>query len=247
MPFDSKDPDTIAALKLAVDEAVATATAGLLSKRDELLGSTKALKDKLAEHELHATELEAKEQAAREETLKKAGKVDELLASQKTSYQKVIDTQNERNEKLINTVRDSRVNEALVKAIAAEKGVPELLLPVMKNRVKFDPATFAIEIVNADGTPMLTADGRVASVADLVIEYKSNDLYGRAFEANVGSGGGSQGDRFSGAGNTVNPFVAPKGGKVDVTAVSKYYTEMVASGKGEIAKAQAKEAGINIK
>ena len=78
--------------------------------------------------------------------------------------------------------------------IAAAKGVPELLLPLIEKsaRVVLDEDDqFVVRIVDAQDTPRLNSDGSFMNVADLVAELRRSEVYGRAFDGTGISGSGS--------------------------------------------------------
>lgn len=86
------------------------------------------------------------------------------------------------------------IDAQAVAAIAAEKGVPELLLPHVKGRVRVSEVDgeFRFEILDKNGSPMIAdASGTPAGFADLVKSMKADPIYGRAFEGSGASGGGA--------------------------------------------------------
>lgn len=89
------------------------------------------------------------------------------------------------------------------------KGEPELLLPHMRNRVRFnegEDGTLTMDILNAHGSPMLGPKGERATPADIVKEYKAHPVFGRGFEGTGSSGAGlSPGGRTAGQ-PARNPF-----------------------------------------
>lgn len=89
-------------------------------------------------------------------------------------------------------------------AIAAAKGIPQLLLPHVKGRVKVveQDGQFTVQVLDAQGNPMVAdAAGTPATIAHLVESMKADPIYGRAFEGTGASGGGapSAGSQAAGA------------------------------------------------
>lgn len=84
------------------------------------------------------------------------------------------------------------IDAAATSAIAAEKGIPELLLPHVQRQVKvFDEqGKYVVRVLAPDGTPRMNSKGEYLGVKDLIAELKGNDIYGRAFEGTGASGGG---------------------------------------------------------
>lgn len=77
-------------------------------------------------------------------------------------------------------------------AIVTAKGVPQLLLPHVKTRVKVieEDGQFKVQVLNERGEPMISdASGTPATISDLVNSFKSDPIYGRAFESSGASGG----------------------------------------------------------
>lgn len=79
-------------------------------------------------------------------------------------------------------------------AIAEAKGIPQLLLPHIKGRVKVleENGQFKVQILNAAGGQMVAdAAGTPATFKHLIDEFKADPIYGRAFEGTGASGGGA--------------------------------------------------------
>lgn len=87
-------------------------------------------------------------------------------------------------------------------ALQAARGVPELLLPVLRDRLAVagdGVGGFAVRVVDAAGIPLRHegGDGGFMSVADLVEGLRADPVYGRAFD---GSGKGGSGAPTAGRG-----------------------------------------------
>ncbi len=102
-------------------------------------------------------------------------------------------------------------------AIAAQKGDPELLMPFVKQQtkvIKLDSGDYAARVVDADGEICYNGKGNPMEVSELVESMKADVKYGRLFDADVPSGGGTQ---------PTKKAVAPgtKEDRSDATPVSK--------------------------
>ena len=84
------------------------------------------------------------------------------------------------------------VTSAAVQAIAAHKGVPDLLLPHIqaKTKVVKDGEDYVVRVVDESGDPRGNTSGGFMTVEDLVKELKGHTTFGRAFESDAPNGGG---------------------------------------------------------
>ena len=86
-------------------------------------------------------------------------------------------------------------------AIGAEKGVPQLLLPHLRQFVKIteDPETkeLGYEVVDQKGDRRVDGKGVPLTMRGLLSELKTSDVFGRAFEGSGASGSGTPGNRQS--------------------------------------------------
>jgi len=83
-------------------------------------------------------------------------------------------------------------NEATL-AVAELKGIPELLMPFIKNQVKVkdEGGRFAAFIVDNQGDQRYSGiTGQPMTIKELVAEMKANEKFGRLFESDVQGGGG---------------------------------------------------------
>ena len=178
MAYDPKDLDTKAALKAAIEEAVAEATTGLVAKNTELLGKLKkATKDAQidpAEHAALQAELDATQV-----------KLTDALKAAKTAT-----TEAEKIKKAYEN--ESKVAHRLL----VDNGLSVALLEAGVKKPAYQKAAIAM----LAGQVVLTADGenRIAKVGDkllkdFVAEWSKSDE-GKAFvDAPVNTGGGAQG------------------------------------------------------
>jgi hypothetical protein len=134
--------------------------------------------------------------------LKKAEEAELSEAERKGEWDKLRAQMNEKHDAALKAKDETisamraRLNAELVDAkavaaIAAAKGVPELLLPHVQRHVKVDDE-FNVQVVDAKGDPRVGAKGEPLTIADLVAEMKSSEIFGRAFEGSGQSGSGKQ-------------------------------------------------------
>lgn len=92
------------------------------------------------------------------------------------------------------TLQKYLVTTAAVQAIAAHKGVPDLLLPHIQSKTKVikDGEDYVVRVVDESGDPRGNASGGFMTVEDLVKELKSSPTFGRAFESEAPAGGGAK-------------------------------------------------------
>jgi hypothetical protein len=92
------------------------------------------------------------------------------------------------------TLQKYLVTTAAVQAIAAHKGVPDLLLPHIQAKTKVikDGEDYVVRVVDESGDPRGNASGGFMTVEDLVKELKSSPTFGRAFESEAPSGSGAK-------------------------------------------------------
>jgi hypothetical protein len=118
------------------------------------------------------------------------------LREQMAAKQTEKDTAHANREKSLLTALESHLIDAqATAAIASAKGIPQLLLPHVKSRVKVieDNGTFKVQVLGQDGNPMIAdAAGTPAGIAHLIESFKADPVFGRAFEGTGASGGGAQ-------------------------------------------------------
>lgn len=92
------------------------------------------------------------------------------------------------------TLQKYLVTTAAVQAIAAHKGVPDLLLPHIQAKTKVikDGEDYVVRVVDESGDPRGNASGGFMTVEDLVKELKGSPTFGRAFESEAPAGGGAK-------------------------------------------------------
>lgn len=159
---------TAAEFQKDLDDAIATRDA---VKKDsaKLRDKYDALNAKVAA--LEKADAEAKAKAEQDEKLK-AGKYEELLADNKKTYEQKLAEQRTK----FNTLYNERVVTAQLKQAAASikgivpKAVDEVAL-LLAGRIKVDPETFAITVVDEHGNPALDKEMKPMTIAALAEAY----------------------------------------------------------------------------
>lgn len=115
----------------------------------------------------------------------------------------------EENASLRSLIVGAALENAANEAIAAAKGNPALLMPIIKSMTKaeYQDGKVVISVLDEGGKPKIKdhVNQTPYSVSDLIEELKSNEAYGGAFEAHTG-----------GSGATVRPVGAPPTSKPDM-------------------------------
>lgn len=86
------------------------------------------------------------------------------------------------------------VENAATSAVAEAKGVPDLLLPFVKQQVKVveEDGQFQVYVVDGQGDRRYSGiTGQPMTIKELVAEMKSNEKYGRLFESEAPQGQGT--------------------------------------------------------
>lgn len=147
-------------------------------------------------------EIEALVEAARiaeENKLTQAGEWDKLKAQMNAKHDEALkglktqlDVKDGEIKSMRGTLESHLVDMTATAAIAAAKGVPELLLPQVQKfvRVVEQDGRYSTKVVDGKGDPRFNARGEPLTVEDLIAEMKVNEVYGRAFEGSGNSGSG---------------------------------------------------------
>jgi len=134
--------------------------------------------------------------AAVEKTISesKDGKVnwDKMKKDLEKGFQAQLQGKDGELQSMSKTLQKYLVTTAAVQAIAAQKGVPDLLLPHIQARTKVvkDGEDYVVRVVDESGDPRGNASGGFMTVEDLVKELKAHATFGRAFESETPSGSG---------------------------------------------------------
>jgi len=253
MAIDLEDPEVKAAVAAAAQEAAKTLIesehAGLLAKRDELLGDNKTLRENLKTFEgVDADKfrsMQSEAEKAEEEKLRANKDFDTILENQQTKLQGVIGEKDAALEKMRGQLHREKITTVATRALADAKGSPELLMPHITSRLSLDD-DMAVVVNDKAGTKMFNGQGQPATIADLVAEMQNDPIMSRAFEAGVKSGTGARssdnnGAAGAGAATAGNPFVRGKDGRWDAFEGMK-----LVKSNPEEARRLADEAGEKI-
>lgn len=99
-----------------------------------------------------------------------------------------------RNQALQNQLYSLLVENSATQAVAEEKGIPELLMPFIKNQTKTveEDGEFRVYVTDEQGDVRYSGiTGEPMTIKELVKEMKGNERFGRLFESEAPSGGGT--------------------------------------------------------
>lgn len=132
------------------------------------------------------------------------GEFEKLKKQIEENHHKTVAEKEKAIERLRSSLENHLIGEKATQAIAEAKGVPTLLLPHVKSRVKVeenDDGEFHVVVLDTDGkTPKLNSKNEPMSIAELVESMKADPVFGRAFEGSGHSGGGGDGGSGGGGG-----------------------------------------------
>jgi hypothetical protein len=116
----------------------------------------------------------------------------------KTDLEKAFNTQLGAKDKelkdMLGALHEHMVTGEAIRAIASEKGVPELLLPHVSKFakvIKDDNGKYVTRVVDEAGDPRGDGKGGFMSIGDYVKGMKSDKVFARAFEADERGGTGA--------------------------------------------------------
>lgn len=133
--------------------------------------------------------LEAQEAHAMSEAERK-GEWEKLKTQMNAAHAEAIKAKDETIGQMRKRLEAELVDAKATAAIAAAKGVPDLLLPHVQRFVRVDDG-FNVQVVDAKGDPRVNGKGEPLTISDLIAEMKTNEIYGRAFEGAGQSGSGT--------------------------------------------------------
>jgi len=215
---DNVSPEVAAVLqkddvKAVIATLIEQAKSPLITKRDDLLGQLTTFKQQLAKVEELGGLQAITDLAEQARTAAEAKRQAELLAAEKDGNAEVLkkhygDQLSAKEQELATlrqTIIDEKVSNKLSAAIREAKGVPELLEPHLRNRIRAElkDGKVAITVLAPNGVPMLKDDGKEANLGDLINELKGSPIFQRAFEAPGTTGSGA---RPSGSPSSTNPW-----------------------------------------
>lgn len=140
--------------------------------------------------------LKADAEKREQERAAKAGEWDKVKAQIEEKYGKEIAQRDQALQETEAAYRRTLLEGAALSAIAAEKGIPAMLMPkVLKHlRDKKSDGKFDVVVVDEQGneriSPRSGSDGPM-TVAELVTELKADAVWARAFDGSSSSGGGA--------------------------------------------------------
>lgn len=204
MAFDANDPED----QKILQDAIAKAMEGAEAKKTELLGETKAerekrrgLEDQLEKLKdsvdgVDVEEYQKLKKAQLEEENRKAeekGEFEKLkiqLAEKSAAETKA---EKDRADGLEARLHSETKTTQILSALAKEKGNPALLTHVVNERIRVEDVDGKLTVVGLDdrGEVMLGEDGKPATVVDVVKHLKTKEEYWGAFDGVDMRGSGS--------------------------------------------------------
>jgi hypothetical protein len=193
-------------------KAVETATAGLVAKRDELLAEKKKASAELNEikskYNLEEYDKVLGEYKAIQESKlsaeEKLAKREQELAAQFSQREKELlkkiesetSTLTEQVTKKDQALRKYLVDSKLQSEIVNASGVPELLMPALRDKVKVleENGEYVVRVIDNGVTRIGDSSGTPMSIQQLVNEFKENPIYGMAFKSSGATGGSATGN-----------------------------------------------------
>lgn len=103
----------------------------------------------------------------------------------------------DRSALLQGALKHSLVNSAASVAIAAHKGTPELLMPIVQSQVQMveKEGKFGVQVIDSEGSVRYSpTSGGLMTVDELIVEMKAHPSYGMAFKTDMKGGEGGIGD-----------------------------------------------------
>lgn len=133
-----------------------------------------------------------------------AARISELEGGDANEHRKLAGRVEElatQNTKLLGALNEQKVKSTCTEAIAAAKGVPALLLPVLTQRVAVESDVVVVK--DDKGNVLLNPEGLPITVAEFVNTLRGRDEYGGAFLGTGSSGGGAPSSSGNGGHLTV--------------------------------------------
>lgn len=201
------------------------AVAGLRRKNTELMDEVKGVKRVLKRHELIEDrivedDLDAALGGLKEKATKKPEGGDKKLedarkeweaekAAISTNAQKEVAKAKEEAAAELEAARNYFLDGEVTRAVAAQKGVPELLGHIIRGHLdvqRGEDGRFSLRVLGADKQPRIKdSAGNPFTLDDLVGELKADPKFGRAFESSGTTGGGAT-QPAPGGGAATNPW-----------------------------------------
>lgn len=118
--------------------------------------------------------------------------VEAAKAAMAQANAKELEKHGQRSQALQGQLYSLMVENAATAAVAELKGVPELLMPFIKQQVRVaeENGQFKVVVIDGAGETRYGATGSPMSIKELVTEMKANERFGRLFESEHQNGGG---------------------------------------------------------
>jgi hypothetical protein len=146
-----------------------------------------------------------------------------------TKHKKELDAKDTEFNSVEKQLQKHLIDDAITKAVIAEKGKVNILSPHLRAHVKMKNVNGirVPSVVDEAGNERVNNSGNLMTIQELVSEYKANEEFAVAFEATgtTGSGGGGPNQRKTTATNSTS-----KVSKDDANAIENNL-EGIASGK----------------
>lgn len=139
-------------------------------------------------------ELIAAQAADDEKKAKDAGEWDKLAAQLNEKHATALAAEAAKTAAMRAALDHYLIDGAATAVIAEAKGVPELLLPHVRSKVRVVESNgkYDTQVVDDKGDPRIDDKGAPMTIKDLVSEMRESKVFGRAFEAtDVPSGSGA--------------------------------------------------------
>lgn len=144
-----------------------------------------------------------------ESQLAKGAKInpDKMREEIAKSYIGDIEKLTTRNGGLKTQLYTMAVENVATAAIAAAKGMPELLMPFVKQQVKIEEREdkLFVYVIDGDGDLRHGVNGQPLTIGELVTEMKGTEKYGRLFESEAPRGGGAPPNAGSNGASALRP------------------------------------------
>lgn len=196
--IDLNTPEVKQAIEDAVAAKVKEVNAALEANRDTILKEKKALERRLKDLDgIDPEEHKALKTAAEEAEKKKAaaeGNWKALEQQLQERHTKELGKREDRIKGLSAALERELIDAAATRAIAAEKGAVDLLLPHVRTRMRVveEDGSYVAIVVDEKGNQRIgEKDGTKMSAEELVREMKSGEKYARAFDGSGASGSGA--------------------------------------------------------
>lgn len=114
---------------------------------------------------------------------------------------KTVSAKDEEISKMKRSLQKNMVEREAIAALAKHKGSPELLLPILRDRVALveEDGELQVRVLDKDGEPESDGRGGFKSVDALVAEMRADEKYARAFDGTGRTGSGARpGERGKG-------------------------------------------------